>query len=263
MAQTIHRFEVGHFRCTAIADADQGARNLLLVEGKQRILIDTGVGVHHPDNPGRLMTRLEEAGVEAASIEAVILSHADFDHIGGATDGSRRAFPDAEHSILRAEVEFWKDRPTRLMPSPLYDEVFRSRVNTIPPVALDALGATGLHLVDGGWEIATGVTMIAAPGHTPGNAIVRIESEGEILLSVADLFYQPENLVTEGWVSQYDYDPKVVVGTRRRVLDQAASDRSLLMAYHLPFPGLGRVHRTGSAWQWVPGGERVADRMAE
>lgn len=262
MALSIHMFEFGHFRCTAIADADSGARNVLLVEGEKRVLIDTGVGVHDPDNPGRLMARLAEAGIDALSIDAVVISHADFDHIGGATDGTQLSFPDAEHNILRTEVKFWEDRPVRLAPSPLYGEVFRSRVNTVPPIALDALRKGRLQLVDDGAEVARGVTMIAAPGHTPGNAVVRIESGGEVLLFVADLLYQPENIGIASWVSQYDYDPTLVVETRRRVLDEAASGGSLLMAYHLPFPGLGRVRRTGSAWEWMHGGERLAGRIA-
>ena len=81
MPEIFRRFEIGHFKCTAIAETDQGARNVLLVEGEQRILIDTGVGSHDPGNPGRLRERLEQEGVEAASIDAVVLSHADFDHI--------------------------------------------------------------------------------------------------------------------------------------------------------------------------------------
>ena len=251
MTQGLHRFVVGRFGCTAIADAEQGARNVLLVEGVQRVLVDTGVGVHDAGTLGLLGARLGDMGLDAASIDAVVLSHADFDHIGGATNGRDVMFARAPHSIMRAEVEFWKQRPERLLPSPLFDEAFRERVNAVPPIAINALGHR-LRLVEDGAQIAPGITMTAAPGHTPGNSVVRIESDGEVLWFVADLFYQPENITIEGWVSQYDYNPKQVVETRRRVLDEAAANGALLMAYHLPFPGLGRVARSRDGWEWLP-----------
>jgi glyoxylase-like metal-dependent hydrolase (beta-lactamase superfamily II) len=99
-------------------------------------------------------------------------------------------------------------------------------------------------------EVVAGITVIAAPGHTPGNSVVRIESGGQELLCVADLFYQPENIEVECWVSPYDYDADTVVQTRRNVVNDAASRETLIMAYHLPFPGLGRIESRGNAWKW-------------
>lgn len=52
-------------------------------------------------------------------------------------------------------------------------------------------------------------------------------------------------------MSLYDYDADVVVPTRRNVLSDAASRKTLLMAYHLPFPGLGSVESRGNAWMWL------------
>jgi hypothetical protein len=33
-------------------------------------------------------------------------------------------------------------------------------------------------------------------------------------------------------------------------LDLAATDKLHVLSYHLPFPGLGRVERKGSAFAW-------------
>jgi hypothetical protein len=39
--------------------------------------------------------------------------------------------------------------------------------------------------------------------------------------------------------------------SRRQVLDMAATDKLQVLCYHIPFPGLGRVERNGSAFEWV------------
>lgn len=49
-----------------------------------------------------------------------------------------------------------------------------------------------------------------------------------------------------------DFDPIQARVTRERLLAQAARDRTLLMASHTPFPGLGYVEQEGSGWRWLP-----------
>ena len=45
--------------------------------------------------------------------------------------------------------------------------------------------------------------------------------------------------------------PDQAAATRRTLLDRLAADRSRLIGFHLPYPGLGRVERTGSAYRYV------------
>ncbi|HYI25682.1 MAG TPA: hypothetical protein VD767_09750 [Thermomicrobiales bacterium] len=56
------------------------------------------------------------------------------------------------------------------------------------------------------------------------------------------------------WVAAFDYDPVQVVATRRRLFDRAADEGALVLSYHFPFPGLGRVERAGEGWRWDPAG---------
>ena len=54
------------------------------------------------------------------------------------------------------------------------------------------------------------------------------------------------------WQPGYDLDGDQAVVARRRLLDQAAIDRTLVLGYHFPFPGVGNVARDGTAYRWVP-----------
>ena len=40
--------------------------------------------------------------------------------------------------------------------------------------------------------------------------------------------------------------------SRRRLLNKAAEEKALVLAFHFPFPGLGHVVKRREAWQWWP-----------
>jgi glyoxylase-like metal-dependent hydrolase (beta-lactamase superfamily II) len=281
MNNPIYRFKIGDFNALAISDSDEGGINLLLVDtGAQKVLLDTGVGRDVGATPAKLIDHLKLAGLSPEEINVVILTHADFDHIGGAVDEhGKLAFPNARYILSQAEWDFWGTKPLRLRQDIDYSEAFRKMEEETPKRRLaqlanyqphpptpspnpergrkssdsyteNRLTNNVLELVESGAEIVPGIQVIGAPGHTPGNSIVSVTSGGETLLFIADLFYEPKNLEDPNWVSEYDLDGPQVIATRRRIFDQAARDNTLLMAYHLPFPGLGYVAQNGRGWVW-------------
>lgn len=244
-------FAVGSCACLAIKGAEGFDCNVLLVTtDRHRVLVDTGPHGATSLTPPPLPERLRAAGIAPADIDVVILTHADFDHIGGAVDAhGALAFPSARYVLLRAEWDFWATKPERLRPNPAMSEDFRRTGHAVPAQCLAQLRDT-LELVDAGAEVVPGVRVLGAPGHTPGCIVVAVASGGAQLLFIADLLYNPADIADPDWYSIYDFDPVQVVATRRRILAQAAREQTLLMATHLPFPGLGRVVQDGPGWQW-------------
>jgi glyoxylase-like metal-dependent hydrolase (beta-lactamase superfamily II) len=107
-----------------------------------------------------------------------------------------------------------------------------------------------LDLVDHETEIIPGIHAVAAPGHTPGHMAVAISSGGETLIYSADAAIHPIHVECPGWCAIVDFSPEQAVTTRHRLLDRAARENALVLAFHFPFPGLGHVIQKGKAWQW-------------
>ena len=47
------------------------------------------------------------------------------------------------------------------------------------------------------------------------------------------------------------FDPERAVATRKSLLDRLATDRTRVIGYHLPFPGVGHVARNGGAYVFI------------
>jgi glyoxylase-like metal-dependent hydrolase (beta-lactamase superfamily II) len=107
-------------------------------------------------------------------------------------------------------------------------------------------------------QIADGVDLIPLPGHTPGHVGLHISSGGDELLYITDAIHQPHiQLGQPQWHVAFDVAPDEAAVTRRRILQQAADNRTLIAGAHLPFPGLGHVEAVGEGfrlhpviWQW-------------
>jgi glyoxylase-like metal-dependent hydrolase (beta-lactamase superfamily II) len=280
-----HRFELGDFRCTVLSDGqmqppwepsweiffgpdtgvpDDDLAAALEEEGQHRrglalgynclcvetengtALIDTGLGKHFlgygPEigsQVGKLGNALSDAEIDKQDISAVILTHLHQDHVRGAIWSGEMDFPNAKHFVTVAEAAYW--------------EVTDERSDHVR-VARDALGIIDKQLerIEYDTEIISGIHTIAAAGHTPGHMALTLNSKGERLLCMGDSFYDPIQLRQPRWWTRYDLDSHQSVVSRIRLSEWAADEGFLVHAYHMPFPGIGRIIRVGQAFKWHP-----------
>jgi glyoxylase-like metal-dependent hydrolase (beta-lactamase superfamily II) len=52
------------------------------------------------------------------------------------------------------------------------------------------------------------------------------------------------------WSPIFDYDPAQAIKSRKAILDRVATEQTMVMGYHFPFPGLGHVVRQDNAYRW-------------
>ena len=228
---------------------------LLVDTGSVRVLIDTGAGALGP-NTGRLPESLAATGLSPEDIHVVVLSHGHPDHIANV-----RHFPNAAVVLMRKEFEFWTAAGTqaKLQAMEMYglgplEQLMAAAVRDHLLPATDRL-----RLLDQSTEVASGILVFPAPGHTPGHAAVLISSGRQQLLYVGDAIINPAQIEHPDWVSAFDLAHEETIGTRRRLLDRAAADRCLLAAFHLP-GGACRVVPRQSGFRWEPAVDFVVTR---
>ena len=54
------------------------------------------------------------------------------------------------------------------------------------------------------------------------------------------------------WKFGFDAIHEQAIESRKMLLDRAATDKTKLLGYHWPYPGLGHAERKGTAYIYVP-----------
>jgi glyoxylase-like metal-dependent hydrolase (beta-lactamase superfamily II) len=225
---------------------------LLVSTGKNKVLVDTGAGKMAPST-GELLLNLEKAGARPSEIDTVILTHGHPDHIGGAVDvEGKLAFPNARYLMWKDEWEFWTSEEPNLSAMQVPEELKTGLIlgtarRCLPPLRKQ------IELVEKESEVVPGIHLLPAPGHTPGHSAVAVSSGRDSVLYVADAVLHPILMEQPTWRTAFDLEQDRAAETRRRLLDRAAADKTKVMAFHFPFPTVGRVvagHAGG--WQWQP-----------
>ena len=210
---------------------------LLVETGRHTLLVDTGAG-EYASTTGAIQARLEVAGIRPRDVDTVILTHAHPDHIGGAIDRvGRPAFPNARYVLSEIEWEFWTAARANLS----HLRVPEDAKSGIHSMARRCLGPLRYQIepVNRETEVVPGVTVIPAPGHTPGHLAVLIASDGEPA-QPGRCRRPPPPPGTAEWQNGLIWrsmppSPLAQPGRARR------RENMHLMAFHFPFPSIGPV----------------------
>ncbi len=208
-------------------------RNLLLEEGKRKILVDTGMGnkwnekakaIYDIDQSSSSMEKcLSELNINSVDITDVILTHLHFDHTGGSTkiDNGKivPAFPNATYYVQKRNYEWAvnpsdRDRGSYIKEnfSPLFDEGV-------------------LKLIDEDDKIDDEIDFIIVNGHTFSQQLLKIFDSSNTILYCCDLFPTASHIPVP-YVMGYDLQPLVTVNEKNKILPLAANENWKLFFEH-------------------------------
>jgi glyoxylase-like metal-dependent hydrolase (beta-lactamase superfamily II) len=193
--------------------------------GAEIVLFDTGLSAEGT------LAALTAAGMTADMVDVVVITHMHGDHIGGlmGADGTTPTYPNARYVTGAIEHNHW---------SGAANEGFDKNVRPLNDK---------FTFIDDAGSVATGITGMAAFGHSPGHMVYQVESGGQRLMITADTAnHFVWSLQRPDWEVRFDADKAAAAAAvRKQVFGQIAADRIPFIGYHMPFPGVGFVEADG------------------
>lgn len=222
---------------------------IVLKIGDKHIMVDAGSGVGQwQANATNLPANMKAAGIDKNQISTILVSHFHPDHVWGLMEKGTNApvFPEAELIVNADEYNFWTE-------SGRVEKLPEGRRAAGKRIADNFPKWKNWKLVQANAEIAPGVRLISAPGHTPGHSAFLVTSGKDQLMVSNDTMYVPALLAPHPeWQGAYDQDGPMAIATRRKLIDQVIADKMQICGAHFPFPGAGTFVKDGNAYAFTP-----------
>jgi glyoxylase-like metal-dependent hydrolase (beta-lactamase superfamily II) len=149
-------------------------------EGPDALVVDTGFHVAVGASRGRTclcppLEALVRLGVEPASVSRLLLTHFHYDHVGNVD-----AFPAAELLVPERELRFWTGpMASRAQFAEVVEPVEIARI-------AEAHRAGRARTMGARTDVAPGIIAIDLGGHSPGQQIVVVETDGGPVVLASD-----------------------------------------------------------------------------
>ena len=220
---------------------------LFLDTGKQKILIETGMGEKwsqheiemygiHRERPFADSLRAI-AGCKPEDIDIVINTHLHFDHAGGNTVGARAArepdvetgeptavrpqFPNARYLVSKSEFQA-AERPHE-----------RDRASYLDSNWQPLIDSQQLDLMDDSYEPVEGLKVEQVRGHSETMQTIKLTRGGRTLFGFFDML-PTRHHISPAWIMSYDLFPTETLAFKKITLPQALEQNWICHFYHDP-----------------------------
>jgi glyoxylase-like metal-dependent hydrolase (beta-lactamase superfamily II) len=189
---------------------------------------------------------LRGAGCEPEDVNVVICTHFHVDHVGWNTkliDGQwKPTFPNARYLFAREEWDYWRGGEGSLNIARTGDYMADSILPVVEAGLVDFVAMD--HRVD------ENISLMPAPGHTPGMVCVNLLSNGQQAIIAGDLLHTLLQVVHPEWSTRFCADPTLSRQTRIDFLDRYADTEVLIFPAHFPSPTGGYIVRTNQSFKF-------------
>ncbi len=224
---------------------------------KHIILVDACVGndkdrlprAHWNRRQGDFLERLRVIGFQPQDFDMVMCTHMHADHVGWNTvlrDGQWvPTFPHAKYLFSRHEYEH---ASTFENTNPIMRKAFD---DSILPVVTSGQAL----MIEDGYQVDDLFTVQLAPGHTPGNAMLKLQTPKQEALFVGDVIHHPIQVYQPELSTVACYDPELSYQSRLRMLNHCCEQHTLMLPAHFAAPHGGYIEErsNGLKLRWLDG----------